>query len=204
MIRCHRCHIRTCRRIGACITEDNLHARLSIPTCRWPSLYAVLAGGISPETMVALLSVLTSLETLTLEFQFLRPLPGWESRSLPLPKRSILPVRCPDLNRRQVLLFHVGRRALGAQRTEEDYLWNAKLYFTRGIVYTGKRTQHRGSNHGRHRHNSDSIAGDTVGHHPYGTSSRSWLPYFLPTPPRAQGRATVGPPLVTINSAIDP
>ena len=48
-------------------------------------------GRISPETMVALLSVLTSLETLMLEFHFHRPLPGWESRSSPPPKRSILP-----------------------------------------------------------------------------------------------------------------
>ena len=50
-----------------------------------------LSGRISPETIIALLSVLTSLKTLLLEFHFLRPLLGWESRSSPLPKRSILP-----------------------------------------------------------------------------------------------------------------
>ena len=48
-------------------------------------------GRISPETMVSLLSVLTSLETLMLEFHSHQPLPGWESRSSPLPKRFILP-----------------------------------------------------------------------------------------------------------------
>ena len=48
---------------------------------------------ISPEAMVALISVLSGLRILSLEFQTPHSLPanGWESQSLPLPKRSILP-----------------------------------------------------------------------------------------------------------------
>jgi hypothetical protein len=49
-----------------------------------------LSGYISPEAMVALLSVLSSLRTLTLQFQSPQSRPDWENRSLPLPKRSIL------------------------------------------------------------------------------------------------------------------
>jgi hypothetical protein len=49
------------------------------------------SGYISPEAMVALLSVLSSLETLSLQFQSPQSRPDWESRSLPPPKRSILP-----------------------------------------------------------------------------------------------------------------
>jgi hypothetical protein len=49
------------------------------------------SGYISPEAMVALLSVLSSLESLYLEFQPPQSLPDWESRSLSPPKRSILP-----------------------------------------------------------------------------------------------------------------
>jgi hypothetical protein len=41
--------------------------------------------------MVALISVLSSLELLFLRFQSPQSRPGWESRSLPPPKRSILP-----------------------------------------------------------------------------------------------------------------
>jgi hypothetical protein len=49
------------------------------------------SGYISPEAMVTLLSVLSRLETLSLQFQSPQSHPHWESRSLPPPKRSILP-----------------------------------------------------------------------------------------------------------------
>jgi hypothetical protein len=49
------------------------------------------SGYISPEAIVTLISVLSSLERLSLEFQSPRFLSGWESRSLPPPERSILP-----------------------------------------------------------------------------------------------------------------
>ena len=49
------------------------------------------SGYISPEAMAALLSVLSSLESLTLKFQSPQSRPNWESRSLPPLKRSILP-----------------------------------------------------------------------------------------------------------------
>jgi hypothetical protein len=52
------------------------------------------SGYISPEAIVALISVLSSLEHLSLGFQSPQSHPGWESRSLPppkVPKRSILP-----------------------------------------------------------------------------------------------------------------
>jgi hypothetical protein len=48
------------------------------------------SGYISPEAIVAPLSVLPSLEVLSLEFQSPQSRPDWESRFLPLPKRSIL------------------------------------------------------------------------------------------------------------------
>ena len=47
------------------------------------------SGYISPQAIVALLSVLSSLEILYLEFRSPRSLPGRESPSLPPPKRSI-------------------------------------------------------------------------------------------------------------------
>jgi hypothetical protein len=49
------------------------------------------SGYISPEGMVALLSVLSSLETLSLQFQSPRSRPHLESRSRLPPERSILP-----------------------------------------------------------------------------------------------------------------
>jgi hypothetical protein len=49
------------------------------------------SGYISPEAMVALISVLSSLKSLFLRFQSPQSHPGWESRSLPPPKCSILP-----------------------------------------------------------------------------------------------------------------
>ena len=49
------------------------------------------SGYISPEAIVALLSVLSSLEGLHLKFRSPESRPDWESRSLPPPKRSILP-----------------------------------------------------------------------------------------------------------------
>jgi hypothetical protein len=49
------------------------------------------SGYISPDAMVTPLSTLSSLERLSLEFRSPQFLPGWESRSLPPPKRSILP-----------------------------------------------------------------------------------------------------------------
>ena len=49
------------------------------------------SGYISPEAIVALLSVLSSLRTLWLEFQSRQSRPDGGSRSLPSPKRSILP-----------------------------------------------------------------------------------------------------------------
>jgi hypothetical protein len=50
------------------------------------------SGYISPEAMVALLSVLSSLRKLALEFKSAQSHPDRESRSLPPPKCSILPV----------------------------------------------------------------------------------------------------------------
>jgi len=49
------------------------------------------SGYISPEAMAAFLSVLSSLESFQLQFQSPQSHPDWESRSLPPPKRSILP-----------------------------------------------------------------------------------------------------------------
>jgi hypothetical protein len=49
------------------------------------------SGYISPEAMIALISVLSGLESLSLEFQAPQSRPDWESRSLPPPKRPILP-----------------------------------------------------------------------------------------------------------------
>jgi hypothetical protein len=49
------------------------------------------SGYISPEAMVALISVLSSLNSLALGFRSPQSRPDWESRSLPPPKRSILP-----------------------------------------------------------------------------------------------------------------
>jgi hypothetical protein len=49
------------------------------------------SGYFSPKAMVALLSVLSSLRTLTLQFQSPQSLPDMENRSLPPPKRCILP-----------------------------------------------------------------------------------------------------------------
>ena len=49
------------------------------------------SGYISPEAMAALLSMLSSLRSLILHFRPPQSLPGWESQSLPPPKRSILP-----------------------------------------------------------------------------------------------------------------
>jgi len=49
------------------------------------------SGYISPEAMVALLSTLSSLGELHLEFRSPQSRPDWESRSLPPPKRTILP-----------------------------------------------------------------------------------------------------------------
>jgi hypothetical protein len=49
------------------------------------------SGYISPEVMVTLLSALSSLSALSLGFRSPQSCPGWESRTLPPPKRSILP-----------------------------------------------------------------------------------------------------------------
>jgi hypothetical protein len=49
------------------------------------------SGYISPEAMVAVISVLSSLESFSLEFQSPQSRPEWESRSLPPLKRFILP-----------------------------------------------------------------------------------------------------------------
>ena len=49
------------------------------------------SGYISPKTMIALLSVLSSLQLLILGFRSPQSHPDWESPSLPPPKRSILP-----------------------------------------------------------------------------------------------------------------
>ena len=51
------------------------------------------SGFISPEAMGALLSVLSSLELLSLEFQYSesQPFPDWESPRLPPARRSVLP-----------------------------------------------------------------------------------------------------------------
>ena len=50
------------------------------------------SGYISPEAMVELLSALSSLEILSLEFQSPQSRPDRESRPLPPPKHSVLPV----------------------------------------------------------------------------------------------------------------
>jgi hypothetical protein len=52
------------------------------------------SGYISPEAMVALLSVLSSLKILSLEFRSLRSRPDRETQSLPPCKHSILPTLC--------------------------------------------------------------------------------------------------------------
>ena len=49
------------------------------------------SGYISPKEMVASLTVLSSLEYLSLKFKSPQSRPDWESQSLPPPKRSILP-----------------------------------------------------------------------------------------------------------------
>ena len=46
---------------------------------------------ISPKAMIALLSVLSSLDSLTLEFESPQSRPDWESPNFPPPRRSILP-----------------------------------------------------------------------------------------------------------------
>jgi len=48
------------------------------------------SGYISPEAMAALLSVLSSLESLRLQFQYPQSRPDWESRRLPPSKRSVI------------------------------------------------------------------------------------------------------------------
>ena len=50
------------------------------------------SGYISPEAMVTALSTLTSLESLSLEFESPQSRPDWENRRLPPPTRSVLPV----------------------------------------------------------------------------------------------------------------
>ena len=52
---------------------------------------------ISPEAMVVLLSGLSSLEELSLHFQYPHSLPDRETRSLPLLKRSVIPALCQFL-----------------------------------------------------------------------------------------------------------
>ena len=49
------------------------------------------SGYISPEAMIALLSALSNLRTLSLEFESPQSRPGWQSQRLRPPKRSILP-----------------------------------------------------------------------------------------------------------------
>ena len=49
------------------------------------------SGYISPKAMIALLSVLSSLDELILQFQSPQSRPGWESPSLPPPRLSVLP-----------------------------------------------------------------------------------------------------------------
>ncbi len=49
------------------------------------------SGYISPEAMVGLLSVLSSLKTLLLQFQSPQSRPDWVDRRLPPPKRSVIP-----------------------------------------------------------------------------------------------------------------
>ena len=49
------------------------------------------AGYISPEAIVAVLSALSSLKSFQLQFRSPQSHPGWESQSLPPPKRSVLP-----------------------------------------------------------------------------------------------------------------
>ena len=50
------------------------------------------SGYISPEAIVAVLSTLTSLDHLTLEFESPQSRPDWANRHLPPPTRSVLPV----------------------------------------------------------------------------------------------------------------
>ena len=49
------------------------------------------SGYVSPEAMVDLLSALPSLDTLSLRFESPQSRPDWQSRSLPPPKRCIIP-----------------------------------------------------------------------------------------------------------------
>jgi len=84
------------------------------------------SGYISPEAMVALLSVLSSLKTFCFEFESPRSLPDCECPSVPSPKRSILPalrrfifkgvteyleelvtrIETPQLNEMDITFFH--------------------------------------------------------------------------------------------------
>ena len=68
---------------------------LSATQLTYLSIYGIPHSGyFSPKEMVASLSVMSSLEDLTLEFQSPQSRPDWESQ-LPPPKRSILPaLRC--------------------------------------------------------------------------------------------------------------
>jgi hypothetical protein len=65
---------------------------LSATTLVFLTLFRIPHSGyISPEAMVALISALSSLETLQLEFQSPQSRPDWESRRRPPSKRSVIP-----------------------------------------------------------------------------------------------------------------
>jgi hypothetical protein len=65
---------------------------LSATTLVFLTLFRIPHSGyISPEAMVALISALSSLETLELEFRSPQSRPDWESRRRPPSKRSVIP-----------------------------------------------------------------------------------------------------------------
>ena len=85
------------------------------------------SGYISPKAIVALLSVLSSLRTLYLGFQSPQSHPDWESRSLPPPRRSVLPTR-PISFQRRYRIFR-GTRHLHRRPSTQSL-----AYFTRSVV----------------------------------------------------------------------
>ena len=74
-----------------CETSCRLAYYIRTFVCYSPALYGIPhSRHVSPELMVTLLSVFSSLRELSLEFQSRQSRPDWQSRSSPPPKRSIL------------------------------------------------------------------------------------------------------------------
>jgi hypothetical protein len=121
------------------------------------------SGYISPEAMVTLLTALSSLGHLSLEFESPRSRPGWESRSLPPPQRSIIlsallefqfkgvteyleelvtPIDTPQLGRIDVAFFNqidfdTPRLAQFINRTPRLRARNAQVKFDDDFAHVG-------------------------------------------------------------------